>query len=271
MNEGFADKVTPSSPQRALPTLSLDIVLNTEFSRRVYKRCFDHLKGDLYVLTVRSLAFGLNEQAQVAETTLTEAFAHVRRDLDSELERTDVLLDHLKVGALADYEGVEPIHATYSTPRAREFLDLLLKMDQLLMRYEVLWLSGHIETQQRMTRSRNWQQRLIKMANRLRESGNRTRAALTRESDRRSPAAASGSQSQMSSESATTETEAPADMESIGAEANDGPDALIESASDEFGPSDEAQSIDAVESVSPGSVERSTSPRATRPAQLATG
>ncbi len=56
------------------------------------------------------------------------------------------------------------------------------------MRYDALWLSGHIETQQRWTRCQNWQRRLTKVANRLRELGNRTRTGLTRESEKRAQA-----------------------------------------------------------------------------------
>jgi hypothetical protein len=168
-----------------MPVLSVNVKLNTEFAQRVYKRCFDRLKGDLYVLTVRTHAGGMDDAAQAIETILTETFASVRKDLDSEMERSDVLLDSVKLNELADYEGVTPIKATYSTPRAKEFLDLLIKMDQLLMRYDALWLTGNIESRQRWTRCQNWQRRLTKVANRLRELGNRTRSGLTREAEKR--------------------------------------------------------------------------------------
>ncbi|MBL8265844.1 hypothetical protein [Steroidobacter sp.] len=193
MNEVAPPAAAPSAPPRTMPVLSVNVKLNTEFAQRVYKRCFDRLKGDLYVLTVRTHAGGMDEAAQAIETILTETFASVRKDLDSEMERSDVLLDSVKLNELADYEGVTSIKATYSTPRAKEFLDLLIKMDQLLMRYDALWLTGNIESRQRWTRCQNWQRRLTKVANRLRELGNRTRSGLTREAEKRAtgtPAAA---------------------------------------------------------------------------------
>lgn len=185
MNEVAPPAARPSAPPRTMPVLSVNVKLNTEFAQRVYKRCFDRLKGDLYVLTVRTHAGGMDEAAQAIETILTETFASVRKDLDSEMERSDVLLDSVKLNELADYEGVTSIKATYSTPRAKEFLDLLIKMDQLLMRYDALWLTGNIESRQRWTRCQNWQRRLTKVANRLRELGNRTRSGLTREAEKR--------------------------------------------------------------------------------------
>jgi hypothetical protein len=185
MNDVAPPAARPSAPPRTMPVLSVNVKLNTEFAQRVYKRCFDRLKGDLYVLTVRTHAGGMDEAAQAIETILTETFASVRKDLDSEMERSDVLLDSVKLHELADYEGVTSIKATYSTPRAKEFLDLLVKMDQLLMRYDALWLTGNIESRQRWTRCQNWQRRLTKVANRLRELGNRTRSGLTREAEKR--------------------------------------------------------------------------------------
>lgn len=171
----------PSVPPRTMPVFSVSVKLNTEFARRVYKRCFDRLKGDLYVLTVRTLAGRMDDAAKAIETIISDAFSGTRKDLDAELERSDALLDDAKLTGLAEYENIPEIRAAYSTPRAKEFLDLLLKMDQLLMRYDALWLSGHIETHQYWSRCYNWQRRLTKVANRLRELGNRTRTGLARQ------------------------------------------------------------------------------------------
>jgi hypothetical protein len=213
MNDVAPTAPRTSAPPRTMPVFSVSVKLNTEFAQRVYKRCFDRLKADLYVLTVRTRAGGMDEAAKAIETILSEAFGSVRKDLDSELERSDALLDDVKLTDLAEYDGVPTIKAAYSTPRAKEFLDLLLKMDQLLMRYDALWLSGHIETQQRWARCQNWQRRLTKVANRLRELGNRTRTGLTREAEKRvqagsaTPAAGPAAQNEPAPPAATAAVE----------------------------------------------------------------
>lgn len=175
----------PSMPPGAMPVFKYTLRLNTDFAQRVYRRAFDRLKADLYVLTVRTRASGMDEAADAIEAIISEAFASARKDLEAELERSDVLLDDVKLSDMAEYERALVTQAAYSTPRAREFLDLLLKLDQLLMRYDALWLSGYIETRPRVARSQNWQRRMVKIANRLRELGNRTRASLTREAEKR--------------------------------------------------------------------------------------
>ncbi len=194
MNDAAAPGVQPrSAPPRTTPVLTCTIRLNTDFAQRVYKRTWDRLKGDLYVLTVRTRSNGMEEAAKAIETILSEAFGSARKDLDEELARTDTLIDDVKLTDLPEYEGALESQAKFSTPRAKEYLNLILKLDQLLMRYDALWLAGFIETQPRVQRSYNWQRRLIKIANRLRELGNRTRVGLAREGDKRSQTSAASS------------------------------------------------------------------------------
>jgi hypothetical protein len=165
---------------RTTPVFSCPLALNTDFAQRVYRRCWDQLKGDLYVLTVRTRTNRAHETAGAIERIITEAFQKTRQDLASDLERTEVLLDHVKLTDLPVYEGLLSTNATYSTPRAKEFLLLIQQMDQLLMRYDALWLGGFVETQARVDRSQNWQRRMIKICNRLRELAHRTRVSLAR-------------------------------------------------------------------------------------------
>ncbi len=111
MNDVAPTAPRTSGPPRTMPVFSVSVKLNTEFAQRVYKRCFDRLKADLYVLTVRTRAGGMDEAAKAIETILSEAFAIARQDLDSELERSDALLDDVKLTDLAEYDGVPTIKA----------------------------------------------------------------------------------------------------------------------------------------------------------------
>ena len=129
-------------------------------------------------------------------------------------------MDDAKLTDLPTYKGAQTVEAEYSTPRAKEFLNLILQMDQLLTRYDALWLTGQIETQQRIHRSQNWQRRLIKIANRLRELGNRTRAGLAREMDKR--AEKNGTASVSAAEAPTEESGAEETQESLLLEEADG-------------------------------------------------
>jgi hypothetical protein len=181
--------VTP----RGTPVGRVRITLHTDFAQRVYRRTWDRLKGDLYVLTVRTR---MAEQAQASaaiESIISEAFNKARTDLAADLERTEVLRDHAQVSEFPEYEDRLETTATFSTPRAREFLALIQQMDQLLMLYDALWLAGFAQTDERVHRSYNWQRRLIKITNRLRELANRTRVSLSRQAERPSAESAAAS------------------------------------------------------------------------------
>lgn len=169
--------VTP----RGTPVRKMPITLHSEFAQRVYYRTWDRLKADLYILTVRTRTADQNEAAAALETIISESFDKARTDLSADLERTEVARDHYKVHEIPEYEDRLVTVATYSTPRAREFLALILQMDQLMTLYDTLWLAGFATTQEWVKRSQNWQRRLIKMTNRLRELANRTRVQLARQ------------------------------------------------------------------------------------------
>lgn len=266
MNDVAPSTARAGAPPRAMPVFSCTLQLNTDFAQRVYKRSFDRLKADLYVLTVRTRSSGMDEAAKAIEVLISEAFASARKDLESELERSDALLDDVKLSDLPEYEGTLTTKAKYSTPRAKEYLDLLLKMDQLLMRYDALWLAGHIETQPRVARSQNWQRRMIKIANRLRELGNRTRAGMTREADKRNGSANGAPVPSTSADVATMSTTAadPDGADDLDTDGTDGVDEVPDEFRDPADLASAAEENAVTDSVTP-------SPEAATPSSSSDG
>jgi hypothetical protein len=162
---------------RTLPSLKTTITLNTAFTQRVYNRVWDRLKGDIFILTVRAHAAGMPEVAENAEKIIGEQFESIRKDLDADITRADILIQNLGITELGQYDGALETDAEFTTPQAKTYLDLLLSMDQLIMRVDGMWLHGEIETKACKDRSYEWQRRLIKAANRIREhatAGRRT-------------------------------------------------------------------------------------------------
>lgn len=154
---------------RALPALTVDVTLSTAFAQRVFNRVWDRLKGDIFVLTVRSRSAGLEDVGAAAETVIKEQFDAIREDLAGELSRADHLIDQLGITSLGQYDGALTVAAEFTTPQAKRYLDLVLSLDQYIMRVDALWLNGEIETKQRTDRSYEWQRRMIKTANRIRQ------------------------------------------------------------------------------------------------------
>lgn len=152
-----------------LPALRVDVTLNTEFAQRVYKRAWDRLKGDIFILTVRSRSVGRDDIAETSEQLLRDHFDKLRKDLSTDIARTDHLMDQLAITELGQYAGAKTIAAEFTTPQAKQYLDLVLSADQLIMRLDALWLNGEIDTKACKVRSYECQRRLIKLANRIRQ------------------------------------------------------------------------------------------------------
>lgn len=194
-------KRSETQPKRrrvmTLPTLRVDITLNTDFAQRVYRRVWDRLKADIYILTVRSRAVGRDDIAETSEQLLRDQFKKLQTDLSADIERADILLDKLGITELGQYGGAVTKVAEYTTPQAKQYLDLVLSMDQLIMRLDALWLNGEIETKACKVRSHEWKRRIVKLANRIRQissSGRRTLDAAYAERQRaKAEATSSGS------------------------------------------------------------------------------
>jgi hypothetical protein len=195
MPEPTASSARAGATPQSMPVLSCSLHLHSAFTQQVYKRVWDRLKADLYVVTVRTRVSGMDEAARVMESFITEEFTKARKDLDGELERTDILIDSVKLAETPNYTHPLQTKAEYSTPRAKEYLDLLMKLDELLKRYDVLWLTGVIEPQARHQRSQMWKRRLTKIANRIRELGNQTRAGMARQQGERALSPTNGAAS----------------------------------------------------------------------------
>lgn len=151
-----------------MPHWSRNITLNTDHTQRVYRRVFDHLKADLYVLSVVTRAQGQLELGEAADQLIDEHFQKVRDDLAVEMERAEILMDQHDLADMPNYPSAMHAMVQFTSPQAAQFLRLLETADQLIMRMDALWLTGLAETKERTERSYMWQRRLIRTAGRLR-------------------------------------------------------------------------------------------------------
>lgn len=168
------------SGPRPMPALKVDVDFKTDFAKRVYNRTWDTIKGHLYTVTVTTLALGMDEAAQLYEKFIDEEMSKVEEDLASEIERADTAVRDAGITGYASYPAAEKFETEFTTPQARRYLNLILQLDQLVMRLDVLYLSGEIDTKACKSRSHEWQSRLIKVANRLREQAMTARRGMDR-------------------------------------------------------------------------------------------
>ena len=174
----------------AVPSLSQTITLQTAISQRAYHRSYERLKADIYTLTVRTRTLDMDEAADLAETFMKNTFDQIEADLRDDIRRTDVSMEQAELSDTGRYEGAITRDATFTTPQAKRFLDLIVTVDTLVARLDALWLHGVIDTRNCKSRAYEWQRRLFKAANRIREHANSARKSITSEVERRGRRAA---------------------------------------------------------------------------------
>ena len=184
---------SPRPRQRAplaVPSLSQTITLKTSISQRAYHRSYERLKADIYTLTVRTRTLDMDEAADLAETFLKNTFDQMETDLRDDIRRTDVSMEQADLSDTGRYEGAITRDATFTTPQAKRFLDVIVTVDTLVARLDALWLHGVIDTRNCKSRAYEWQRRLFKAANRIREHANSARKSIAAEVERRGRRAA---------------------------------------------------------------------------------
>ncbi len=169
----------------AVPSMPVELTLQSLVTQRVYKRVYERLKADLYTLTVRTRTVDMDAAADAAEQLVGGMLDQLQKDLGDDIHRTDVLMEQGGITETGTYEAARKISAAYTTPLAKRFLDLLQGVDTLVARLDALWLHGTIDTRNCKDRSYQWQRRLFKLANKVRERAHGGRTAMFRELERR--------------------------------------------------------------------------------------
>ena len=186
------------APRRRAPppvaALSQTLSLQSPVAQRIYNRAFDRLKADLYTLTVSARTVDMDAAADVAEKFLKDAMDQLKRDLQEDIRRTDVLMDQNDIETTGNYPGAIELQASFTTPQAKRFLDLIQGVDTLAVRLDALWLNQIIDTRNCKDRQYQWQRRLFKTANRTREHAHSARRALTAAQERRGSRPGPGSE-----------------------------------------------------------------------------
>ena len=168
-----------------IPALSTQITLKTAVTQRVYNRMYERLKADIYTLAVRTRTLDMDDAADAAEKMMQKLFAQLQQDLQGDIRRTDLSMERDGIEDTGVYASAITVEATFTTPQAKRFLDLMQAVDTLIARLDVLWLNGSIDTRNCKDRAYQWQRRLFRTATRIREYAQGARKTMRAELERR--------------------------------------------------------------------------------------
>jgi len=131
-------------------------------------KTFSQLDRHAFSISIISRARMHQEKALAAEQEISESFSKINNDLDLHIER----LKHVyKKSAIDEHSAMSnplEIKAKITTRLSMEYLALIEKLDFFLCMFEPLVILGQISYEQRQTVTFQWQDRMNKLATRVR-------------------------------------------------------------------------------------------------------
>lgn len=155
------------------PFIAREVTLRSLQAQKTYERDFSITSANLYTVLVMTRVKGLDDMADQAEVVVAQLLDEFREEIKAEMVRVDHLI---AANALEDtaieYSRPQTFSVHITSPQASLYLNLILLLDQLMYRLDVLHMMGVIENRAKMQRTYEWQRKLAKVAGRLRNHAN---------------------------------------------------------------------------------------------------
>ncbi|MGH0003600.1 hypothetical protein ACQU0X_26285 [Pseudovibrio ascidiaceicola] len=173
---------TNQKPQ-SRPTITKVLSLKSIHAQRVARRVSRKMSQACYTVQVHlpniagrheELASSLGEFSKL----LTDPLDEFDEAVTKEIERFEKLKSDNAIAENVDYSDPEQLQLGITSPGMMRFSTLLLKLDSLVSIIDTLWMSGVFDPNQRSKANYEWQQRLLKVSNRVIALGGTTNKKL---------------------------------------------------------------------------------------------
>lgn len=183
--------------------LEKTVLMRTESARRIIERQFQRVESSLYSLDVIQQIIGTPETVFQMESEVSRLMSDCLGLMDREYSRLGKLMEDHGITELPSYPDARTRMVRIASPQIGQYLCLVMKYDELMVRLDALWLYGVFSNRQKAQGSFLWQRTVIKMGRRI--------AAVHRRPANRGQAKQSAIEL-----SPVEEANAPASMEGLG-------------------------------------------------------
>lgn len=147
--------------------MTRELKLNTLQAQKVLRRSYSRLGEAVFSSGVVLRARCTQEEADTIDELIEEHFSSVEEELDKAFAQTDVLMEQHGVEDAPDYTNRMVFQVEVKAPLALRFLTMIARLDNLIGRFDTLWLHSALTSGQRSNWTFQWQQRLIRMSSRV--------------------------------------------------------------------------------------------------------
>lgn len=168
---------TPKKKMISRPNLVDSLTLDTEVAQRIYQRTFQEVLRNVYSLSIVARIVSDDETStDELNDLVVEKFSGMSELLDKEMARLKKLRDDNAITASPKYSNPLELEVEVSSPLASQYLQLIKKLDLIVKLLDCLWLAEELTAKQKLRGEYEWQRRLIKLANQIRDTYNRSRS-----------------------------------------------------------------------------------------------
>lgn len=162
----------PAAAQRprvplSQPVYRNELKLKSLQAQRVAHRSFAPLAGSLFRSDVILRIVGTDDAADELETIIQDLMQPVMNDLEKSQEQARYVLEQNKISSTPDYTYIRSFPVEIMSPQTATFARMIKELDNLIVLLDTLWFNGLLTNKQRSQQTKDWQQRLLRMANRI--------------------------------------------------------------------------------------------------------
>lgn len=158
------------------PVYESSLTVSSQQAFRVMFQQFRPLSRSLFNSDVIIRIIGDNEAADALENHIQEMFESVQEDMATALHQARALLTQHTIEVMPKYTNPHTFKFKIKSPQIVAFIDLVGQLDQLMIQIDALWINKAVSNKQRSMQTYQWQQRLMKLSNRIKNLEARARS-----------------------------------------------------------------------------------------------
>lgn len=151
------------------PYFTQKVKLQSFHAQQVFERGFEIASGAIFSLSVVLRAVGSDEQAREIEALVDEQLTKFSTLLKNESDRLDKLAEANGI----EFDGVDysnpiEVSAKITSPRAVRYIGIIREFDQLVTKFDTLWLSSVITDSVQASTIYGWKRNILRQAGSIR-------------------------------------------------------------------------------------------------------
>ncbi len=160
------------------PVFKQILKVNSYQAQRVMSRKFERVKNALFNMDAILPLFSKQQtEMDEIERIIQEDMENIKQDLNKDEAQFTKLIEDYGIERRATYTHPSAYEIEITSPKVADFAELIKKLDTLIGLIDTLWIPKVLHNKQRNNAVYQWQQRLLKLADRITGIEKRARAA----------------------------------------------------------------------------------------------